>query len=388
MTKILIFIDWYLPGYKAGGPISSIANLVEHLSGDIEFMIVTRDTDYCEVTPYKDVKPDEWNEAGRNVRVYYISAGRLSLRELIKITREISYDEVYVNGIYSLYFSLFPLIWFRRIKRKKVIVASRGMLSEHTFSSKRAKKKLFYFVARMTGLYRGVVFHATNAHEAGEIRKNIGFKGSISVAPNLPPKAHNDTVPPKKKAAGEVRLINIARVSPEKNILYALEVLEKLSLEKTGFENTEEGKVILDIFGTIYDLSYWKRCEEVINRMPCTVKINYRGPLEKSQIAGTLNGYHFFIMPSQGENYGHSIVESLMAGCPVIISDMTPWHNLGKAGWDVPLDQPQRFVEIFENCVGMVQEEYDVMSRAALELGVSISEDKEVVEASRRMFSL
>ena len=29
--KILIFIDWYLPGYKAGGPVQSVANLVENL---------------------------------------------------------------------------------------------------------------------------------------------------------------------------------------------------------------------------------------------------------------------------------------------------------------------------------------------------------------------
>ncbi|CAN5434615.1 hypothetical protein BH10BAC1_BH10BAC1_14720 [soil metagenome] len=28
--KVLIFIDWYLPGYKAGGPRQSVANLVAH----------------------------------------------------------------------------------------------------------------------------------------------------------------------------------------------------------------------------------------------------------------------------------------------------------------------------------------------------------------------
>jgi len=25
--KILVFIDWYLPGYKAGGPVRSMANI-------------------------------------------------------------------------------------------------------------------------------------------------------------------------------------------------------------------------------------------------------------------------------------------------------------------------------------------------------------------------
>lgn len=44
-------------------------------------------------------------------------------------------------------------------------------------------------------------------------------------------------------------------------------------------------------------------------------------------------------MPTFNENYGHAIVESFVAGLPVVISDRTPWRNLEKinAGWDIPL---------------------------------------------------
>ncbi|MBI9061941.1 MAG: hypothetical protein JEZ14_08115 [Marinilabiliaceae bacterium] len=44
--KILIFIDWFLPGYKAGGPVRSMANMVEYLMEEYDFFIVTRNTDY------------------------------------------------------------------------------------------------------------------------------------------------------------------------------------------------------------------------------------------------------------------------------------------------------------------------------------------------------
>ena len=37
--KILCLTDHYLPGYKAGGPIRSIANLVEHLGDEFEIYI-------------------------------------------------------------------------------------------------------------------------------------------------------------------------------------------------------------------------------------------------------------------------------------------------------------------------------------------------------------
>jgi glycosyltransferase involved in cell wall biosynthesis len=385
LNKILIFIDWYLPGYKAGGPISSIVNLVDHLSGEFEFMIITRDTDYCENTPYPQVNSDTWNTLQGKYKVYYISGKKLTIKSLIQITKNLEFNLVYINGIYSLYFSIFPLVWFHWVKKKTVIISSRGMLSEHTFSSKKIKKKLFYFIARYSGLYKGVIFQATNRHEADQIRHTIGFKGDIKVVPNLPAKKTISGLLPAKKDKGDLRLVNIARISPEKNILFALEVLEKISFKSVNSVNTAPGKISLDIYGTIYNEIYWKRCEEVIARLPDHIKINYCGLVEKSEITLTLTRYHFFIMPSQGENYGHSIVESFLAGCPVIISDRTPWHNLEEAGWDIPLEQPDKFREIIEYCVWMDQERFDEMRRGTLMYGMKIYNDKDIIQANRDM---
>ena len=146
-----------------------------------------------------------------------------------------------------------------------------------------------------------------------------------------------------------------------------------------------EYKVTLDLFGTIYDLNYWQKCMEIISRMPAYIKVNYLGPLEKAQIAKTLSNYHFFIMPSQGENYGHSIVESLLAGCPVIISDRTPWNDLNDAGWSLSLGKPEKFKEVIKKCIEMGEEGYNNMSRAALGMGLRIAGDKDVVQAYREM---
>ena len=35
--RVLVFIDWYAPGYKAGGPVRSLVNLVDHLRDRIDF---------------------------------------------------------------------------------------------------------------------------------------------------------------------------------------------------------------------------------------------------------------------------------------------------------------------------------------------------------------
>ena len=39
--KVLILCDWYEPGYKAGGPIQSITNLIIALENKYTFKVVT-----------------------------------------------------------------------------------------------------------------------------------------------------------------------------------------------------------------------------------------------------------------------------------------------------------------------------------------------------------
>ena len=47
-NQVLIFIDWFLPAYKAGGPIQSISNLVKRLKNEIDIWIVTSNEDLGE----------------------------------------------------------------------------------------------------------------------------------------------------------------------------------------------------------------------------------------------------------------------------------------------------------------------------------------------------
>ena len=42
--SVLITIDWFDPAYKAGGPISSIVNLINHLHKDFDFYVFTGST--------------------------------------------------------------------------------------------------------------------------------------------------------------------------------------------------------------------------------------------------------------------------------------------------------------------------------------------------------
>jgi glycosyltransferase involved in cell wall biosynthesis len=103
---------------------------------------------------------------------------------------------------------------------------------------------------------------------------------------------------------------------------------------------------------------------QIIAHLPSNIKVNYHGPCPSDEVAAHLAAAHALLLPSEGENYGHSIVESLGQGRPVLISKHTPWQDLAaqKAGWDVTnTDLPLAIAEL----AAMDQACYDEWCRGA-----------------------
>ena len=126
---ILIFIDWYLPGYKAGGPIRSMANLVDHLEDEVEFLIVTRNTDYMSDKPYPDISPDQWTGYGKNARVHYISQNNLSIKNLKEIVRKTPHDLIYINGFFLFISPYFLFGWEKRCPENRLSLPPEACLA-------------------------------------------------------------------------------------------------------------------------------------------------------------------------------------------------------------------------------------------------------------------
>lgn len=375
--KVLIFIDWYLPGYKAGGPIQSVSNLVEHLKGEFDFSIVTRDTDYCETIPYTTVKSNEWNVLADGVRIYYFSEDQLTRSNVRTLIRKEEFDSLYLNGIFSLYFTLIPLFYMRKKRDKRVVIAARGMFAESALGVKKTKKKFFMRSARILKLFDNVLFHVTNEQEKQDVRKALGEEIPVRTAANLPSKNTLDKLPGREKIPGKLRLVNVARIAPEKNLLYALEVLKQVKSEVT-----------FDFYGPVYDQEYWAQCKLVMDELPQNVTANYKGSIESAKVIGMLSSYHMMFMPTQGENFGHIILQSLSAGCPVIISDQTPWKQLieSNVGWDLDLDFKEHFADNIDHSAALGQQEYNQMSEAAFRYAKKYSQNDEIVVQNRHLF--
>ena len=98
---------------------------------------------------------------------------------------------------------------------------------------------------------------------------------------------------------------------------------------------------------------------------------------------------HFFILSTFGENFGHAIFESLAAGRPVIISDQTPWRNLEqqKIGWDISLNDKEKWKTVIAYTANMEQEEFDDWCRNSWEFANKFISNNELQEKYKELFS-
>lgn len=377
-TRVLIFIDWYLPGYKAGGPIRSVASIVHELKNEIDFSIITGDRDLGDDVSYPAIQKEKWTTAPDGTRVFYASP-QMGNETLNKIISEEQFSIVYFNSIFSKPFTLTPLKLIRKSGKKcKIIVAPRGMLGAGALRIKATKKKLFFLYAKMIGLFKDVTWHASSEQEAVEIRTVFGNNSKILVAMNLSSREENGWQQ-KTKNRGEANFVFLSRISKKKNLLFALQLLREIPADK---------KVRFDIIGPKEDELYWKECQAAIDALPKHVQVNVLGALPPGEISKKLKEYHFLLLPTEHENFGHVISEALYQSCPVLISDQTPWRNLEmkKCGWDILLHDKQKWLEKLNEAIEMDQPTFLQWSENAFQLSASMAKDAVMIEAVRKLF--
>src|SRR5688572_16342967 len=339
LKKILVFIDWYLPGFKAGGPIRSCASMVDRLNGYFHFKIVTGNTDLNETLPYANVKSDNWNTLEDGTEVFYCSREFLKVNTIEKLLVDEKPDIVYLNSMFSLYFTLVPMWIIRKNKLKcKVIVAPRGMLSKGALALKPLKKNIFLSVVKTFNLFKDVSFHASTEIEVREIISVFGNASKVNHAINLSPKTEIVRTP-RLKVKNNVSLVYVGRISSVKNLVQCLATLHKTS---------PQNEFQLNIYGPYDDEAYYEQCKKAIETLPAHVHVTLNGPAPNEDIHKLMQEHHFLFLLSMNENYGHAIVEAFIAGCPVIIGNRTPWRNLEeqKCGWDLPLEESDRITEV------------------------------------------
>jgi len=337
--KILTFIPYYLPGFKSGGPVRTVSNMIEYMGDEYDFYIVTLDRDLNDSEPYQHVTFEEWNDVGK-AKVFYLPFNKLDFNYIRKILRDFDYDIIFLNSFFDKRFTLPVLIlkWMYLVPKKPVVISPRGEFSDGAIANKPFIKNIYIYVTRKLGVLKNLIWQASALPEYEDIQSKVAVDSEYLFLAQDFPTPFNESSEHKeevKAANGVLKIIFLSRIAPMKNLLFAIDVLSKLDIP-----------FIFHIYGMIDDVDYWRQCQKSIKENGLENSIRYKGAVTHEEIFDRLSGYDVFFLPSQGEGYGHAIIEAMTAGLPVLISDRTPWRNLkdAKVGWDISLDRTDEFI--------------------------------------------
>jgi glycosyltransferase involved in cell wall biosynthesis len=378
--RILALNAYYLPGYKGGGSIRALVNLIGHLKEDFEFVVATDAHDLQEPEPYSARERGEVI-ASEGYEIHYFSGRWELMRGLHRLLKE-PWDLLYLNSAFSPGYSILPLLLNRMKGRRKVpvVLAPRGEFIDdnlQSHASKLIKKRVFLGLARALGHYAGVCFQATSQEEAkGILALGLG-ENRITLAPDLPPKSSCAGSIWPAKTSGELRVVFVSRIVPGKNLHFALEVLRGV-----------QAPVNFDIVGPIGDEAYWAGCQRIMATLPGHIRVRHLGPVPHTEILQVFASHDLFLFPTQAENNGYVILEALLAGCPVLLSDRTPWRGLRElgVGWDLPLENPAAFGAALDELAALSSEEHNALRERAQAYGRDRLLAAEDVAATRAMF--
>jgi glycosyltransferase involved in cell wall biosynthesis len=318
--QVLVTSACFEPGFRGGGPVRSVARIVDTVSDDVEVTLVTRDRDLGAREPYPDLS-GAWTRRGRAL-VHYLDTHSVGQwRHLLRQLRTTRFDLLYVNSLWSPTFTVLPIVAARLglIRARRVLVAPRGELSPGALSLKGRKKRAFLWWWSRLLKTMDVRWHATSDREATDITAALPWawvercdnQTGLPLEPASPP----------APTGGPARLVFVGRLSPKKNLLLALRALQHV-----------DAPVAFDIYGPVEDRGYWAACQSEMASCPGLVEARYLGELVPEEVVPTFAGYDAFVFPTRGENFGHVIAESLAASCPVVCSDQTPWNDVLRAG--------------------------------------------------------
>ena len=323
MRKIIIFSGAYLPGYKNGGPLRTIVNVVDALGDEYDFHIVCRDRDHGDVAPYPNVKRNAWNCVGK-AKVWYVSPGGFTDELILELVHGM--DCIYLTSFYVDYGYKTLLLKRRGKIQQSVYLAPMGVFSAGALAQKTMKKKVFIAVCKMLGLFKGITWSVTSGLEAEDLKRAIGKEVKYVIAEDLP----RSNVPGRMSPQHDpMRVAFLSRICRMKNLLRAIEELKKT-----------KARLHFTIYGPAEDLPYWQKCQRELQHLPGNITWEYAGNVPAESVQDALAQNDVFFFPTLGENYGHVIFEALSVGCIPVISDQTPWQRIADqgAGYVLPLD--------------------------------------------------
>lgn len=230
---------------------------------------------------------------------------------------------VHLHGLW-MHPSRTALQWARRTGRPYMI-SPHGMLAPAALAYSRGKKRIARLLFQDRVFAGAGAYHATSDEEALQIRA-FGVTQPVETIPN-----GTDLRPVLKSADRRASVLSLGRIHPVKGLDLLVRAWARVAPSHPGYT--------LDIVGP--DEAGHRGELEALARTVGAQRIAFHGPLYGEAKYRRFADAAVFVLPSHTENFGLTVVESLMMETPVIATTGTPWAGLERQGcglW-VPADE-------------------------------------------------
>lgn len=355
-------------GRAQGGPVFGLASYTRALAGSS-----------YEVAVLSSPHPRDGQPVGFDSRVKVITFGNpgwSGFRRCPKLGRalsELRCDIIHSHGLWTDAHRAAAVQARRR--RLPHLLAPCGMLMPGALHHHWWKKIPVRFWFQDRALREAQCLHAKSEREYESIR-GYGLRNPTVIIPN-------PIFEPSRKETQmhEAEFCRTFGIPGDKNVVLFLGRLHRVKglarlIRAWSAVESQHRQWVLVLAGPD-EGGYRSEIESLITQLGCRDSVVFTGELDDLQKWGALAAADVFVMPSDFENFGNSIVEAMLSGTPVITTTGTPWKELHttRAGWWVPPTSAD-IAHALRDAMAMCEDERVDMGRRAAGLAGRFSSER------------
>lgn len=299
-------------GLARGGPSQAVLDMCKGLAdAGIEITLATTNDSGPECLDVPIGQPIHQN----GYETYYFHRQSRPYTVSMPLLRWVSknvtpFDLVHVHAVFSHISDWTPIILHRH--NKPYGITPHGILCEWGMHKRRVlSKRLFRRFLVGPNLRRGTFVHFTSTQEYHEVAAWEELPQGKVIPLGLP----FETMPQIRKNRapdGKFRLLYLSRIDPIKGLELVLQAVAQMWQNGYPAHLTIAGSGKADYVHSVQNLSA---------QLGIASLVEWTGFVSGQRKQALLEDSDVFILPSYNENFGIAVVEAMVTGLPVIISD-------------------------------------------------------------------
>ena len=322
--RVLHVAPYFAPAFRYGGPPRTILGLCRSLAeAGVDVEVFTTTANGPEPLP---PAPEGTTYEGVRVRYFPIAWPKRYWRGSglgASLGRAMAgADLVHVHGLWNL--TGWTAIARARAARRPYVISPRGMLQPAAMRRHRVMKTAAYWAVERAHLQAAAFLHATSPLEAHQLAE---YGPPVVSIPN--------GVTPVVVSAGAVeRLRARAKIDADDEVvmfLGRLHPIKRLDLLAGAFAAVHRARPRARLVIAGPDEGGYRRHIEHLFA-PVADATRWLGAVDSETTWALFAASRTLVQCSDSESFGMSVAEALTAGLPAVVTDRSPWSQIGTLG--------------------------------------------------------